>query len=122
MDNELRASEKLAGRASLGIEQGIRVEIESGGKLAGPWFQTPPRDLSNPEIRWFTWGFDGTATFARRLERDGDAPVAIKVGGQACNGETCRAIDIRLAVPVAAEDEPGAEFSTDGLVRIRTEE
>jgi hypothetical protein len=121
MDNELRAEEKLAGRPSLGIEEGVEIEIESGGKPVGPWFQSPPRDLSQPDLRWYTWGFDGTATFARRLERTGTGPVALTIGGQTCNGQTCRLIDVELTVPPPTDGE-NPEFSTDDLVRVRTDD
>lgn len=119
MDNERRAAERLAGRPSLGVEQGVRIEVESGGKLLGSWYQSPPLDLSRPELQWFTWGFDGTATFARRLERKGTDPVALKIGGQVCDGRSCRPIDVRLSVPSGGE--PKNAFSTDDLVRVRTE-
>ena len=120
MDNEQRAAEKRNGQASLGVEQGVHIEVDSGGKLVGPWYQSPPHDLSQPDIQWFTWGFDETATFAHRLERSGDGPVRLKIGGQICDGKSCRPIDLELTVP-SSNDESQPEFSTDALVPVRTE-
>ena len=52
MDNELRALTALQGKPSLGIEQGIDIQVGEGLELSGPWLQTKPRDLSKPELSW----------------------------------------------------------------------
>lgn len=120
MDNDLREQEKLAGKASLGTEQGLRIHVESGGKPQGPWYQSPPADLSQAELRHYTWGFDGTATFALRLKPSGSDPVVLAIGGQVCNSQTCRIIDVELTVPHAPDSGREGGFSTDDLVPVRT--
>ena len=69
MDNALRANTALKGKKSLGIEQGIEIQVESGLELGDVWLQTEPRDFSKPELRWFTYGFDQTALFVCRVKR-----------------------------------------------------
>src|SRR5258708_2376999 len=66
MDNKRRQLEKLAGKASLGIEKSTEIKVE-GAEVTGPWFQSPPKDLSKPEIQWFTFGFEEQAEFAAKL-------------------------------------------------------
>ncbi|MAF66385.1 MAG: hypothetical protein CMJ84_12100 [Planctomycetes bacterium] len=95
MDNVERAAAKLAGAESLGIELPTSFEVQ-GATVVGTWLQTPPEDLSDLEIQWFTWGFNGTATFAAKLEDVGEDPVVIAIRGQACNAEGCRDVDVQL--------------------------
>src|SRR3982751_346018 len=66
MDNKQRQQEKLAGKPSLGIEKSTEISVEDGLTVSGPWLQSKPKDLSKPEIRWFTWGFEGDAVFAAK--------------------------------------------------------
>lgn len=119
MDNELRANEKLAGRPSLGIELGVRIELTSGAELEGPWFQSPPHDLSKPDEQWYTWGFDQTATFARRLARKGSEPITLEVAGQVCNAQTCRPIEVTLTLSAPAVGDDENDFDTKELVEVR---
>ncbi|MDX2038031.1 MAG: hypothetical protein SFX72_15390 [Isosphaeraceae bacterium] len=119
MDNELRAEEKLAGRQSLGVEEGVRIDVTSGGKVVGPWFQSPPLDLSKPDLRWFTWGFEGTATFAARIEPIAPGRVVARVGGQVCDGRACLPIDLAITVP-PPNPNPTPPFSTEGLIPVKT--
>ena len=101
MDNKVRAEEKLAGRRSLGIDAPTEIEVAEGLELAGGWLQTPPQDLSKPELRWFTWGFEGSALFVAKVRRTGVGPARISVRGQACNETSCQAIDV--ALPLALD-------------------
>jgi hypothetical protein len=96
MDNEARGLKTLQGRTSLGIEQGVAIGVKSGLEMDAPWLQTRPRDLSKPELRWYTYGFDQTAIFACRIKTVTSAPVVVRVRGQACSGESCRNIDVVL--------------------------
>ena len=59
MDNKQRAKEALAGKMSLGVEENTQVTVSQGLQVTGPWYQSEPKDFSQPKLRWFTWGFDG---------------------------------------------------------------
>lgn len=128
MDNELRAVESLRGKMSLGIEQGIEITVAGGLELEGHWLQTAPRDLSRPELRWFTYGFDQTAFFARRVKNLTADPVVLRVKGQACSGETCCQIDVELhlqdvkpsAVELAQGNDGALKAWLDRLVPVKT--
>ena len=96
MDNQVRAMKALKGKKSLGIEQGIDIRVKRGLKLDGQWSQTRPRDLSKPELRWYTYGFDRTSLFACRIKAFTNEPIVLRIQGQACSGESCRNIDVVL--------------------------
>lgn len=96
MDNEARALAALQGKMSLGIEKGIEIKVEGGWELVGSWLQTKPTDLSKPELRWFTYGFDQTAFFAARVKKIRSDPILVHIRGQACSGETCCNVDITI--------------------------
>ncbi|MEZ6062702.1 MAG: hypothetical protein R3C19_20350 [Planctomycetaceae bacterium] len=115
MDNEVRAEKALKGKQSLGIEQGIEIEIESGLKPAEQWRQTNPHDFSKPEMRWYTYGFSQTALFARRVATVTSEPIVLKVRGQACDGETCCRVDIVLEV----EEHSAVERTPEQTERLR---
>jgi DsbC/DsbD-like thiol-disulfide interchange protein len=101
LDN-LERAKKRAGEPPLGIEKSTRIEVSGGLNVAGKWRQSLPKDLSQPEIKWFTWGFEGTALFAVKVQRSGEAKEAlITINGQACKATTCAMIDdleIRLSL------------------------
>lgn len=96
MDNQTRAERALQGKKSLGIEQGITIQAKSGLRLDDQWSQTRPHDLSKPELRWYTYGFDRTAHFACRIAAVTNEPIVVRIQGQACSGESCRNIDVFL--------------------------
>lgn len=96
MDNELLAAEALKGKASLGIEQGIAFKVERGLELDERWLQSKPIDFSKPELRWFTYGFERTSYFACRVTKVTSDQVMLRVRGQACSGETCCQVDVRI--------------------------
>jgi hypothetical protein len=100
MDNKVRQQEKLAGRQSLGIEMPTQVRVVKGLQTAGPWLQSDPKDFSNAEIQWYTWGFEKQATFAVKAQPAGPAPGSVTVRGQACADAICKNIDVTLTVPV----------------------
>jgi len=122
MDNELRAAEKLAGKPSLGIEQGVVITVKSGGDVSPPWYQSAPHDLSKPELRWYTWGFDKEAIFACKRGPAGSEPVELQIRGQACNGKSCRSFNVELTAPPSASTGQQPAFSTDDLVQVRSQE
>lgn len=128
MDNELRAADALQGKTSLGIEQGTEVQVERGLELDGVWLQTEPQDLSKPELRWFTYGFDQTSLFACRVKNVNSGDVALRIRGQACSGETCCQVDVELKLlavnppSIAPTPSQAEQLQTllKGLVPIKT--
>jgi hypothetical protein len=115
LDNLERAKKKAV-EPLLGIEKSTRIELSGGLRAAGKWRQSPPKDLSQPEISWFTWGFEGTALFAVRIRRIGRAKEAvITINGQACKETTCVLIDdleIRLPLNVAISAKTSFHLSS----------
>jgi len=105
MDNKRRAQEKLGGRRSLGIDQPTEIKLADGLELAGSWYQSPPKDFSKPELRWFSWGFEGHALFVARVRRLGPGPASIAVHGQACSETICKNVDVGIPVPLSPPDE-----------------
>jgi hypothetical protein len=109
MDNQARGTKALQGRKSLGIEQGVEIKVKSGLILDDHWLQSRPRDLSKPELRWYTYGFDQTAVFACRIKTVASEPIVVQIRGQACSGDSCRTIDVVLEIeerPVVDEQSP----------------
>jgi hypothetical protein len=121
MDNKHRAQEKLAGKRSLGIDRPTEIGLTEGLELAGPWYQSPPKDFSKPGLRWFSWGFEGQALFVAKARRSGAGPARIAIRGQACTEATCKNIDVEISVPlVEAQTDAaasGIDFKT--LVQVR---
>jgi len=117
LDNLERAKKK-AGEPPLGIEKSTRIEISGGLKTAGKWRQSPPKDLSQPEIKWFTWGFEGAALFAVKVQRSGDAKEAvITINGQACKATTCAMIDdLKIRLPLESGGLRKTSFDLASLI------
>ena len=92
-------AEKLAGRQSLGIDRPTEINLSGSLELVGPWLQSPPKDFSKPELRWFSWGFEQQALFVAKIRRSQAAPANIRVRGQACTETICKNIDVALPVP-----------------------
>jgi hypothetical protein len=67
--------------------------------------QSEPRDLSKPELRWFTFGFDKSAYFVSRIDRVESDEIVLRIRGQACSGETCRPIELEIQVQAKADHE-----------------
>ena len=121
MDNKQRAQEKLAGKRSLGIDRPTEIGLTQGLEPAGPWYQTPPRDLSKPELRWFSWGFEGQALFVTKVRRSGARPARVAVRGQACSETTCKEIDLTISLPLTGpnpEADP-RDIDLNALVQVR---
>ena len=102
MDNAVRAAEALKGKKALGMD------------LAGPWKQTAPADFSKPELRIFTWGYEGEAVFVAPVKKTGEVGK-IGVKAQACTASICKNIDVKVDVGTAGEKVEGA-----GLEVVRT--
>lgn len=128
MDNELRAAEALRGKMSLGIEQGIEITVTSGLELDGRWLQTEPHDLSRPELRWYTYGFEKTSLFACRVKSLTADPVVLRISGQACSGDTCCQVDVELQLAGIKQTTDASTQGDDeqlkawlaGLVPVKT--
>ena len=119
MDNEIRAKEALAGKMSLGVEESTSVTVGDGLRVAGPWFQTEPRDFSQPELRWYSYGFEGTAVLAAPVLLTGRDIAKVAIRAQACDSTSCIRVDAEIGVPLSGS---GADsFTTDGMVPVRSE-
>lgn len=116
LDNEVRHTQKLAGKPSLGVEKSTTVKVEEGLKTEGAWLQTDPQDFSQPEIRHYTYGFNDVAHFAIKAKPEGAGPAKVNIKGQACTESVCKNIDVTLAVPV--QPSAGA-FDAAKLVPVR---
>ncbi len=118
LDNRVRALEKLAGRQSTGIDRPTELRV-TGLELDGPWRQTAPKDVSNPELLLFTWVFSGRAVFIAKLKGPVAEPVNIAIRGQACTESTCKEINVALAVPAPRTESGGPPADWSGLVPVR---
>jgi hypothetical protein len=118
MDNKLRAQEKLAGKRSLGIDGPTELVVTQGLELVGPWHQSVPKEFSKPELRWYSWGFEGQALFAAKVRLVGSGPASVAVRGQACSDTTCKNIDLAISVPLSG---PAGKSDIDfkSLVQVR---
>jgi hypothetical protein len=121
MDNKQRAEEKLAGRPSLGIDAPTEIKLSQGLEVAGPWYQSPPKDFSRPELQWFSWGFEGHALFVAKVRRSGPGPAQIAIAGQACTASICKRVDVAISLPLpGANGNPGpSDIDVKSLVRVR---
>ena len=121
MDNKVRAKEKLAGRRSPGIDAPTEIGVAQGLELAGEWRQSPPQDFSKPELRWFTWGFEGSALFVAKVRRTGGGPARISVRGQACSETSCQNIDAALSLSLSSWNNSAGASGIDfeKLIAVR---
>ncbi len=108
LDNARRAVEKLQGKKPLSQDMPTEITISGGLAVEGAWHQTPPKDFSKPELRWFSWGYDDRATFAVKIRRTGSGPARIAIRGQVCDESACRRVDLSLVLPVPPQGS-GAE-------------
>jgi hypothetical protein len=118
MDNKRRAEEKLAGKKSLGIDHPTEITLTGGLETAGAWRQSPPKDFSKPDLRWFSWGFEKEAVFVVKVRRSGATPAKLAIRGQACTETTCKNIDVALSVPVGKGAEP-SDVQLKDLIPVR---
>ncbi len=118
MDNKKRAEEKLVGKQSLGIDQPTEIKLGQGLEAAGPWYQTPPKDFSKPELNWFSWVFEKQTVFAAKVRRSGTGPARIGIRGQACTESTCKNIDTAISLPLTGA-EINAPLDLKSLIQVR---
>ena len=121
MDSAQRAAEKLAGRKSLSQDAPTEIGVTEGLIPEGPWYQTPPKDFSKPELRWFSWGFVDRVSFAVKAARAGAGPARVEVRGQVCTESVCKKIDIVIGVPLGASatDKAPSDIILESLVPVR---
>ena len=121
MDNKVRAEEKLAGKPSLGIDAPTEIKLGQGLEAIAPWYQTPPKDFSKPELQWFTWIYDSQAVFVSKARHSGSGPAQITIKGQACTDKLCKQVDVALALPLAGAKAGAnlAEVDLKTLVKVR---
>jgi hypothetical protein len=118
MDNKVRAQEKLAGKRSLGIDSPTEIVLAEGLELDGPWYQSVPKDLSKPELRWYSWGFEGQALFVAKVRRAGSGPANLAVRGQACSDTICKNIDLTISIPLGGTAGK-SDIDFKSLVQVR---
>ena len=118
IDNKLRAQEKLAGKRSLGIDSPTEIVLAGGLELDGPWYQSVPKDLSKPELRWYSWGFEGQALFVVKVRRVGAGPASLAVRGQACSDTICKNIDLTISIPLGGSAGK-SDIDFKSLVQVR---
>jgi hypothetical protein len=100
LDNAARAR-KRAGTPALGIEKSTQIKLTGGVQSDGKWRQSKPKDLSQTEIEWFTWGFEGRSLFATKVSGGGE--TVIEINAQACKASMCANVDgVQLRVPAGA--------------------
>lgn len=105
MDNIARAKIK-SGENKPETELPTRIEIAGGLEIAGIWHQSEPKELSEEDIKWYTWGFEGKALFAVRVQRVEGGAAQITINGQACNASSCSMVDdvqVTLSLSPAAQ-------------------
>jgi hypothetical protein len=105
--------EALKGKKALSADMPTKVTVGEGLTVTGPWKQTAPLDFSKPELRIFTWGFEGEAVFAAPVKREG-AVGKVGVKGQACTPSICKNIDVKVDVGLDA-----TPFDASPLVAVR---
>ncbi|MDE2883082.1 MAG: hypothetical protein OXP70_14620 [Acidobacteriota bacterium] len=102
MDNVQRARE-VTGKARPDTELPTVITSSPEIELDASWRQTVPTELSQPELRWFTWGFADRSFFAARVLR-ADPGGWVQVDAQACTDRLCAMVD-GLRVPVTESAE-----------------
>lgn len=112
MDNRKRAEKALAGKRSLGIDHPTEIAVTGGLEPVGPWLQSPPKDFSKPELRWFSWGFEQQTFFVTKVRRPAAGPARLAIRGQACNDTTCKNIDVAVSIP---DSDAGANTEPSGV-------
>ena len=119
MDNKQRSAEKLAGKQSLGVDGPTEIALSDGLQLAGPWYQSTPKDFSKPELRWYSWGYEEEARFVAKAKRTGPGPAQIAIRGQACTDTVCKNIDVAISLPIPAASGGPSDVDLKTLIPVR---
>lgn len=118
MDNKLRAEEKLAGKKAISSDQPTLITLTGGLEAVAPWYQSPPKDFSRPELRWFSWGFEQQAVFVAPVRQSKTAPTRIAIRGQACTDTICKNIDVAISLP-PGQVKDSSDIDLKSLVPVR---
>jgi len=108
LDNVERAR-KATGEKVPDTELPTVITVSGGLQTAGSWHQSKPKDLTNKEIQWYTWGFQGKVYFAVPVERTPGDTATVTINAQVCNDSACSmAKDLRIMIdlPNDLEDSP----------------
>jgi len=109
--------EEAGGRATARHEKDTRIEVSGGLEVIGKWRQSPPKDLSQREINWFTWGFEGVTLFAAKVKKTGGAECLITIYAQACKATTCAMVDdLEIRLPLYSSENNRSGFDLSRLV------
>ena len=117
MDNAVRAREAAGDQKILGVEQGLEIAISGGVKPVTPWRQSKPKEFTDLDQKWFSFGFDGKAIFARKVEPNGAKDVFVEIRGQVCNSQTCRPVNVGLRIPNVKDSK--SKLDLDQLVEVK---
>jgi DsbC/DsbD-like thiol-disulfide interchange protein len=118
LDNVQRVEEKLAGKPALSMDRSTEIAV-TGVAVAGPWYQSPPKDFSRPQLRMFSFGYDHDVVFAAKIRTTGAGSAKLRIRGQACTETVCKNIDVPLTVAVPAKAGAAAEVKLTELIPAR---
>jgi hypothetical protein len=116
MDNVSRAREK-SGNARPETELPTEITPLDGLTLEGAWRQSPPLDLSTPDIRWYTWGFQGRSYFAARVDQ-ASIPASVQIDAQACTDSLCAMVEALVVAVDASDAEEPRSVDPESLVVV----
>jgi hypothetical protein len=119
MDNTVRAR-AATGDENPDSELPTRIAVSGGATVKGDWMQSAPKDMSQPSIKWYTWGFEGVARFAVPIEKTGDEDIVLTIDAQSCDPSSCTMVsDLKIVVPGAPGNAEPALI--EGLVKVQRE-
>jgi DsbC/DsbD-like thiol-disulfide interchange protein len=113
LDNDKRASAKLAGKKALSSDKPTQI-LPEGVEVTGAWLQPQPKDFSQPDLRIFSWGYEGEALFMAPAKAAADT-AKVRIKGQACTQTVCKNVDITAEAPVR---KSGAAPPAAGLIPV----
>ncbi len=115
--DKLERARRRAGAPPLGIEKDTKIEVGDGLEIIGKWWQSPPKDSSQAEINWFTWGFEGVSLFAAKVKKTGGAESLMTINAQACKATTCAMVDdLEIRLPLNSSESNQSGFNLNRLV------
>ena len=112
MDNDKRAAAKLAGKKALAVDKPTQLQPD-GIEISGAWLQTQPKDFSQPDLRIFSWGFEGEALFVAPAKPSSAATATarVRIKGQACTQAVCKNVDVVAEAPVVKAGAPSPSLA-----------
>ncbi len=118
LDNVERARRKT-GKENPETELPTTIAVSGGLTVSGAWFQSEPKDMSDPEIFWHTWGFEGVVYFAVPVKRTEGNEATVTINGQACDAASCSLVD-DVTLGVSLSDESDEHFDFEGMTQVRS--